>query len=126
MLKLFGDYLHHFEGAVKNLDTYLGPTYRGISIRVKSATYKIGDTITWQGPSSASQLATVPINFVTCDGAKLSGTFFVIESLSGKMLHTFSEFPEEMEVIFSTNSFFKVMDFYKEPDRKLQALPDLA
>lgn len=74
-----------------------------------AGSYKVGVVITWQGPSSASQSQTVPLDFVTNDGVKLSGTFFIVESTSGKEIHEFSTFPGEMEVLFRTNSHFKVV-----------------
>jgi len=125
-LKSYGDYIDLLDEAAGNLQSHLGRCYRGINKRVIADSYAVGSWVTWQGPSSASQDPMVPLDFVDRVGNKLTGTYFVIDSTSGKKLHEFSQFPNEMEVFFRTNSFFKVCHRLEAELDKRERVPELA
>lgn len=124
-LALYQDYLHHFDAATSNLDACVQSVYRGIRIRVKPNSYMLGTTVTWQGPSSASRSAIVPLGFLHQDGNKLTGTMFVIRSSTGKSLDDFSAYAHEEEVIFGLNSFFQVTQVVTSDSDKKAVLPPL-
>ena len=71
--------------------------------------YAPGKRITWQAFSSSTKKQTATLDFVNVlPGRKLSGSLFVIDSITAKDIRHFSAIPSEEEVLFPPNSQFKV------------------
>ena len=112
-LKRYGDYIVHTERALSSLPTHvseiLGNVYRGIKVLLSSDIYAPGKRITWQAFSSSTKKQAATLDFVNVlPGRKLSGSLFVIDSITAKDIRHFSAIPSEEEVLFPPNSQFKV------------------
>jgi hypothetical protein len=112
-LKRYGDYIVHTERALSSLPTHvselLGKVYRGIKVLLSPDIYAPGKRITWQAFSSSTKKQTATLDFVNVlPGRKLSGSLFVIDSITAKDIGHFSAIPSEEEVLFPPNSQFKV------------------
>ena len=123
-LEFFGDYIVHAERALSSLPTHVseqyGVVYRGIKVILNPSLYSPGKHFTWQAFSSATSKQVATLDFVQMlPGRKLMGSLFVIHSITGKDIRHFSAFPSEEEVLFPSNSQFKV-------DRVATSAPDKA
>ena len=112
-LKRYGDYIVHTERALSSLPTHvseiLGNVFRGIKVLLSPDIYAPGKRITWQAFSSSTKKQTATLDFVNVlPGRKLSGSLFVIDSITAKDIRHFSAIPGEEEVLFPPNSQFKV------------------
>jgi len=112
-LKRYGDYIVHTERALSSLPTHVseiqGNVYRGIKVLLSPDIYAPGKRITWQAFSSSTKKQTATLDFVNVlPGRKLSGSLFVIDSITAKDIRHFSAIPSEEEVLFPPNSQFKV------------------
>ena len=112
-LKRYGDYIVHAERALSSLPTHvseiLGNVYRGIKVLLSPDIYAPGKRITWQAFSSSTKKQSATLDFVNVlPGRKLSGSLFVIDSITAKDIRHFSAIPDEEEVLFPPNSQFKV------------------
>jgi len=111
-LKHYADYIVHMEGALSSLPTHVsemhGKVFRGIKGLLNPDVYAPGKRITWQAFSSSTKKQMKTIEFVNTSGRKLSGSIFVIDSITGKDIRHFSAEPSEEEVLFPPNSQFKV------------------
>ena len=111
-LKRYADYLTHLCSALGSLPTHVseskGKVYRGIKGLLNPDVYAPGKRITWQAFSSSTKKQMKTIEFVNTSGRKLSGSIFVIDSITGKDIRHFSAEPSEEEVLFPPNSQFKV------------------
>ena len=112
-LKRYGDYIVHTERALSSLPTHvseiLGNVYRGIKVLLNPDIYAPGKRITWQAFSSSTKKQSATLDFVNVlPGRKLSGSLFVIDSITAKDIRHFSAIPDEEEVLFPPNSQFKV------------------
>ena len=112
-LKRYGDYIVHTECALSSLPTLvselLGKVYRGIKVLLSPDIYAPGKRITWQAFSPSAKKQTATLDFVNVlPGRKLSGSLFVIDSITAKDIRHFSAIPSEEEVLFPLNSQFKV------------------
>eukprot|EP00930_Biecheleria_cincta_P027902 TRINITY_DN194_c1_g2_i2.p1 TRINITY_DN194_c1_g2~~TRINITY_DN194_c1_g2_i2.p1 ORF type:complete len:445 (+),score=72.81 TRINITY_DN194_c1_g2_i2:89-1423(+) len=127
-LNRFVEYIYYLTSALASLPTYTGKVVRGISVRLDASLYAVGKTITWQGFSSSTKNAMVVVRnkFVDVSGSELSGSIFVIASRSGKEIEELSTYPEEEEVLFKENSFFKVVGKPTSQADKLRLLPELS
>lgn len=86
-----------------------GNVYRGIKVLLSPDIYAPGKRITWQAFSSSTKKQTATLDFVNVlPGRKLSGSLFVIDSITAKDIRHFSAIPSEEEVLFPPNSQFKV------------------
>ena len=123
-LKRYADYLTHTSSALGSLPTHVselhGKVYRGIKVLLNHDIYAPGKRITWQAFSSSTKNQTKTINFVNLlSGRKLSGSLFVIDSITAKDIRHFSAIPSEEEVLFPPNSQFKVEKILaSEPEKK--------
>ena len=89
--------------------------------------YAVGANITWTQLSSASKKEQVAVKFLQNNSSnKLTGSLFKIKTKKGKDISHFSLFPDEEEVLFKFNTFFKVMSKLENVEGKEDALPDLA
>jgi hypothetical protein len=123
-LEFFADYIVHAERALSSLPTHVseqqGAIYRGIRVLLDPKLYSPGKQFTWQAFSSATSKQVATLDFVqVLPGRKLSGSLFVIHSITAKDIRHFSAFPSEEEVLFPPNSQFKV-------DRVVTSAPDKA
>jgi hypothetical protein len=111
-LKRYADYLIHTWSALSSLPTHVsesqGKVYRGIKVLLNPDVYAPGKRITWQAFSSSTKKQTATLDFVNISGRKLSGSLFVIDSITAKDIRHFSAIPSEEEVLFPPNSQFKV------------------
>ena len=128
-LKRYADYLTHTSSALGSLPTHvselLGKVYRGIKVLLNPDVYAPGKRITWQAFSSSTKKQTATLEFVNTDGRKLSGSLFVIDSITAKDIRHFSAIPSEEEVLFPPNSQFKVQKVVASEQEKKALLADL-
>ena len=130
-LEFFADYIVHAERALSSLPTHVseqqGAIYRGVRVLLYPKLYSPGKQFTWQAFSSATSKQVATLDFVqVLHGRKLSGSLFVIHSITAKDIRHFSAFPSEEEVLFPPNSQFKVdMVVTSAPD-KAALLSDLS
>ena len=123
-LKRYGDYIVHTERALSSLPTHVselqGKVYRGIKVILSPGIYAPGKRITWQAFSSSTKKQTATLDFLNVlPGRKLSGSIFVIESITAKDIRHFSAIPSEEEVLFPPNSQFKEEKIVSsEPEKK--------
>ena len=113
-------YIVHAQSALGSLPTHVGKVFRGMNVLLNRNIYAPGNQITWQAFSSSTKNQTKTINFVNLlSGRKLSGSLFVIDSITGKDIRHFSAYPSEEEVLFPPNSQFKVEKILaSEPEKK--------
>ena len=112
-LKRYADYIVHTIGSLSNLPAHVselqGKLYRGIKALLNPDIYAPGKRITWQAFSSSTKKQMSTLDFVNVlPGRKLSGSLFVIDSITAKDIRHFSAIPSEEEVLFPPNSQFKV------------------
>jgi hypothetical protein len=125
-LKRYLDFMDHMGKACDNLPPHIGKAYRGLDATIKSSSYEVGCTITWQQFSSASKKQHVARTFTKQQGLNLIGTLFVIDCKTAKDIREFSAFPEEEEVLLKYNTFFKVVKKVKKEKEKKELLDDLS
>jgi len=65
-------------------------------------------------------------NFLSVNGAQLTGTLVVIESVNGREVELLSPFDYEEEVLFSYNTFFKVDKWIAAEADKRALLPQFS
>ena len=129
-LKRYADYLVHTWSALGSLPTHVsesqGKVYRGIKVLLNPDTYAPGKRITWQAFSSSTKKQTATLDFVNVlPGRKLSGSLFVIDSISAKDIRHFAAIPSEEEVLFPPNSQFKVEKVVTSEQEKKALLEQL-
>ena len=129
-LKRYADYLRHTSSALGSLPTHVsemqGKVYRGIKILLNPDVYAPGKRITWQAFSSSTKKQTATLEFVDrLPGRKLSGSLFVIDSITAKDIRHFSAIPSEEEVLFPPNSQFKVEKVVESEQEKKALLDQL-
>jgi len=126
-LKAFMTYIYFLNSALDPLHAHIGKVFRGINVLVPEAAYPLGQVITWQPFSSSTKSIFVTMQFMK--GAATGrpfGTLFVIESISGKEIEDLSIYPDEAEVLFKMNSFFRVEAILTAAGEKAAALPELS
>jgi hypothetical protein len=128
-LKRYADYLTHTWSALGSLPTHVsesqGKVYRGIKVLLNPDVYAPGKRITWQAFSSSTKKQTATLDFVNISGRKLSGSLFVIDSITAKDIRHFSAIPSEEEVLFPPNSQFKVAKVVASEQEKKALLNEL-
>ena len=129
-LKRYADYLTHTSSALGSLPTHVselhGKVYRGIKVLLNPDVYAPGKRITWQAFSSSTKKQMATLEFVNVlPGRKLSGSLFVIDSITAKDIRHFSAIPSEEEVLFPPNSQFKVEKVVESEQEKKALLKDL-
>jgi len=128
-LKRYADYLVHTWSALGSLPTHVsesqGKVYRGIKVLLNPDVYAPGKRITWQAFSSSTKKQTATLEFVNTSGRKLSGSLFVIDSITAKDIRHFSAIPSEEEVLFPPNSQFKVAKVVASEQEKKALLNEL-
>ena len=79
-----------------------------------------------QGFSSSRKKQLATLDFVNVlPGRKLSGSLFVIDSITAKDIRHFSAIPAEEEVLFPPNSQFKVQKLLANEQEKKATLNHL-
>ena len=129
-LKRYADYLVHTWSALGSLPTHVselqGKVYRGIKVLLNHDIYAPGKRVTWQAFSSSTKKQTATLDFVNVlPGRKLSGSLFVIDSITAKDIRHFSAIPSEEEVLFPPNSQFKVEKVVASEQEKKALLDQL-
>lgn len=126
-LKAFMSYIYFLSSALDPLPAHLGKVFRGIDVLVPEAAYPLGQVITWQPFSSATKSVFVTMSFLKGAASKKPfGTLFVIDSISGKEIEDLSIYPDEAEVLFKMNSFFRVEAILTTDEDKVAVLPELS
>lgn len=127
LLNIYRDYLHHLYNASTTMPNFAGRTYRGITVRLASNKYPVGEVITWHQMSSTTKRITATLPFLrrTASGG-LEGTLFVVNVIAGKEIDLFSAFPNEDEVLIPINSFFLVEAKIEGKQMKSNMLKDLS
>ena len=129
-LKRYCDYIVHATNALNSLPTHVsefhGSVFRGIKVIVNPGIYEPGKRITWQAFSSSTKKQTKTLEFVNVlPGRKLSGSLFVIASITAKDIRHFSAIPDEEEVLFPPNSQFMVEKVVASEQEKKASLDQL-
>ena len=130
-LKRYADFIVHTQSALGCLPPHVselqGKVYRGITVVLNNPNiYAPGKQITWQGFSSSTKNQTATLDFVNVlPGRKLSGSLFVIDSITAKDIRHFSAIPSEEEVLFPPNSQFKVEKVVTSEQEKKALLDQL-
>jgi hypothetical protein len=129
-LERYADYLTHTWSALSSLPTHVsemqGKVYRGIKVLLNPDVYATGKRITWQAFSSSTKKQMATLEFVNVlPGRKLSGSLFVIDSITAKDIRHFSAIPSEEEVLFPPNSQFKVEKVVTSEQEKKALLDQL-
>jgi len=96
------DYIYFLTNALKLLDPFVGPVYRGIDCQISE--YKPGKTIVWPAFSSSTKDPRVAIQFLKGK----QGTLFLINSKTPRSIDKYSAIKTEEEVLFLPNSSFKI------------------
>ena len=129
-LKRYADYLTHMSSALGSLPTHVselqGKVYRGIKVLLNPDVYAPGKRITWQAFSSSTKKQMATLEFVNISGRKLSGSLFIIDSITAKDIRHFSAIPSEEEVLFPPNSQFKVEKVVTSEQEKKALLNELS
>jgi len=99
---VFKDYIYYLTNALKLLDPFLGPVYRGIDCKMSD--FEPGKTIVWPAFSSSTRDPRVAIEFLKGK----CGTLFLINSKTARSIDKYSSIKTEQEVLFLPNSFFKI------------------
>lgn len=109
-LQRFLPYIFFLSEALQVMPRFEGTLYRGIDKCLPESFYEVGKTITWQQFSSTTKSALVTLGFLHRDAdRKLSGSMFVCRG-AGRDISELSHYPSEEEVLFSFNTFWKVVE----------------
>lgn len=121
-LKDFSHYLIHLRNALGNLKARQGEeriVHRGT--KFFELNLEVGQKLMFQAPTSASESIDVANGFM-----ESQGLHFVIETLTGKSIESFSYFPKEVEVLLPPNSCFEVKQITSEQKEIAKVLRGLA
>eukprot|EP01006_Ploeotia_vitrea_P051550 TRINITY_DN67577_c8_g1_i11.p1 TRINITY_DN67577_c8_g1~~TRINITY_DN67577_c8_g1_i11.p1 ORF type:complete len:1276 (+),score=127.69 TRINITY_DN67577_c8_g1_i11:575-3829(+) len=97
--------------------------FRGISVNVDRALYKVGQEVRWASFSSSSGDQSVAQQFLGDSAA--GGTIFIISTQSAASIQQFSAYPEEDEVLFPPNTEFTVQNVLSKKTADLLHLSSL-
>ena len=103
-LPAYAHFLIHLSNALGNLKALQGEeriVHRGT--KFFELNLEVGQKLCFQAPTSASKSKDVANGFMQSEGLH-----FVIETLTGKSIESFSYFPKEEEVLLPPNSCFEV------------------
>ncbi|CAF1129906.1 unnamed protein product [Adineta steineri] len=98
-------YLKLLDSATSKLPKFKGTVWRGIDKDV-TMNFKEGQRITWWSISSCSTSISVISSFIS---ESSSGTLFNIECLNGKSIASYTNYPNENEVILMPGTMFEVV-----------------
>ena len=90
--------------ALSRLPAHHGKLYRGINVRFQEQEYTQGHQVCWPAFSSASSEKSVAQEF-TKGG---EGSLFFLDCATARSISKFSKFPDEAEVLFFPNTFFRI------------------
>lgn len=95
--------------ALSALPSYNGMVYRGANLSQDIIDkYKVGEVFTEKAFTSTSSKESVTDSFVAPEDAKRT-VKYNIQSKKGKSIKEFSQVPEEEEILFDSNTSFKVL-----------------
>lgn len=121
-LKDYAHYLIHLRNALGNLKALQGEeriVHRGT--KFFELYLEVGQKLMFQAPTSASKSIDVANRFMESEGLH-----FVIETLTGKSIESFSYFPKEVEVLLPPNSCFEVKQITSDQEEIEKVLRGLA
>ena len=98
------------DSELRRLDRFKGNAYRAVDFRVPPKLYRVGNIVTWNQPSSASEDPRVAKGFLRRAGVGLPvGTIFIIQSITARQVSAHSVYPKEKEVLFLAGTQFQVL-----------------
>eukprot|EP00756_Hemistasia_phaeocysticola_P056684 Hpha_TRINITY_DN3308_c0_g1::TRINITY_DN3308_c0_g1_i1::g.172262::m.172262/K21440/ANKRD50; ankyrin repeat domain-containing protein 50 len=105
------DFAYALHRAVGSLPEYEGTVFRAMNFRVAESLYEPGAIVTMPHATSASLLPSVVKDFLGKErgGGCNTGTILILRVQRGRMIEEFSKYPEEKEVLISTNTQFRVV-----------------
>ena len=105
-------YLGHLLSALESLPPFVGETYLGAN-NVDRKLYTIGTEICWPVLMSASTMWRIATeNVKDFSTPKKQGTVFILKSKTGRLIGQYSRSAYDMEILFSPNTRFKVVNWY--------------
>jgi NAD:arginine ADP-ribosyltransferase len=110
--------------ALAQLPTYSGTAYRGVSkdlSEAQLARYIVGETVQENSFTSASTSKTKAFEYFGT-----GNTRFIILSKTSSHIKSFSNLPEEDEVLFAANSQFRVVDRRQEKGKTIILMEDVS
>eukprot|EP00668_Euglena_longa_P037901 GGOE01048813.1.p1 GENE.GGOE01048813.1~~GGOE01048813.1.p1 ORF type:complete len:145 (-),score=40.57 GGOE01048813.1:986-1420(-) len=111
-LDFWRPYIFHLNRALGHLKNHEYTAYRGVAVHFDPELYLEGKLVVWHAFSSASVNPTVAKDIMENKkqelGLQVPGTFFVLETKSARVVHAYSHFPDEEEVLFPPNSVFRI------------------
>jgi ankyrin repeat protein/uncharacterized protein YegL len=111
-LELIKPFIQTLREALAVLPAHVGEVYRNINTVCDRTLYRVGNEVDWSTFSSASLDWSTLGDFKN----KKTGTVFIINSKSGRLVRAFSAFPQDGELIFAPGSRFRVVNWYKLTD----------
>eukprot|EP00667_Euglena_gracilis_P000474 EG_transcript_473 len=95
---------------LQQIECYTGSVFRAIDFAVPPTLYQKGAVVTWNQPSSASTSPKVAKLFLQGGlGTKPSGTLFILQCHTARLVSSYSLHPEEREVLFRAGTQFQVV-----------------
>merc|ERR1712048_230160 len=108
------------------MPSFTGLVYRGLDVLLSPQSYQEGKTVCWQAFSSCTKSLLQTVTFLSVNGHQLSGTVVLIDCINGREVELMSQFPHEEEVLFTYNTFFKVLKWITTEAEKRALLPDFS
>eukprot|EP00667_Euglena_gracilis_P000608 EG_transcript_608 len=95
---------------LQQIECHTGSAFRAIDFPVPATLYQKGAVVTWNQPSSASTSPRVAKLFLQGGlGTKPSGTLFILQCHTARLVSSYSLHPEEREVLFRAGTQFQVV-----------------
>ena len=124
-LSLWRPYIFLLDAALAKLPQMQNvKVFRGMGLVFDRSTYMLGEEVCWPAFSSSSLEKSVAEEFIQSHAPEkqTTGTVFIITSASARTISLFSHFPEEKEVLFSSNSRFRVVSVMGDDTKALLGL----
>eukprot|EP01006_Ploeotia_vitrea_P026494 TRINITY_DN59468_c0_g1_i1.p1 TRINITY_DN59468_c0_g1~~TRINITY_DN59468_c0_g1_i1.p1 ORF type:complete len:894 (+),score=69.38 TRINITY_DN59468_c0_g1_i1:252-2933(+) len=109
-LDYYSPFIRELCSSLESLPQHRGIVFRGTAEVMNPDAYRVGEYICWPGFSSATSEVSVAKYLLghPKSDLRLPGTLFVIHSLTGRNISSFSPHPNECEILFSPNTCFSV------------------
>eukprot|EP00756_Hemistasia_phaeocysticola_P003038 Hpha_TRINITY_DN12032_c0_g1::TRINITY_DN12032_c0_g1_i1::g.140839::m.140839 len=105
------DFAYALHRAMCVLPKYEGTVFRAMDFKVDESLYARGAVVTLPHATSASWCPSVVKDFLGKEGRSggVKGTILILKVARGRNIERFSQYPEEREVLISTNTQFRVV-----------------
>ena len=109
-LNLWRPFIFHLDKALAKLSCFTQTLWRGVGVTFDDRVYAHGEIVSWPAFSSSSLDIRVAQDFFMGKEQEVreGGTLFLLKTKYGRRVYTYSKFPEEREVLFPSNSTFRV------------------